>query len=93
MTTNYFRTADGGIVTGYDLSQAYKKTDGSVPFKEFSKSWLKERGAVRDDSICTDDLIKAGQVREAVRYFANLTGCSVERAKNAVYAMKAAFGC
>lgn len=91
--TIYFRTSDGGIVNNHDITRAYKNTDGSVPFKEFSKKWLKERGAKKDDSICTDDLIKVGQIREAIQFFAGLTGCSIEQAKNAVYTMKAAFGC
>lgn len=91
--TTYFRTADGGIVSNHDITRAYKDSGETVPFKEFSRNWLHEKGAKKDDSICTDDLIKAGQIREAIYYFNNLTGCGIDRAKIAVNAMKAAFGC
>lgn len=91
--TTYYRATDGSILSSHEISKAYNATDKAVPFREFSRDWLVAHDAKRDPKITVDDLILAGQIREAVFRFKEVTGCSYDRAKNAVYTMKAAFGC
>lgn len=89
--TTYYTTASGEVINNHDITRAYQQTDGSVPFHEFQTSFLKERGAHKTDMTC-DELIKIGQFREAVFLFNERYKCGYERAKNAVYSMKAAMG-
>lgn len=91
--TTYFRTADGGIVSNHDISRAYKATEQTVPFHEFQTDWLYDRGARRDNHVTVDDLILSGQIKEAIYRFREMTGCTYDRAKNAVYTLKDAFRC
>lgn len=85
--TIYYITADGRIVNNHDITRAYKKTDEATPFSAFREAWLAGRGG-RQVEVTVDQLIVAGQLREAASLFAERYGCGIERAKNAVYAMR-----
>lgn len=91
--TTYFRTASGQIVNSHDITRAYNASDKSVPFHDFSRDWLHRHSAKKDPTICTDDLILAGQIHEAILRFKEVYGCSYFHAANAVYWMKDGFRC
>ena len=89
MTTTYYITADGRIVNNHDITRSYKQTDETIPFPAFRDAWLAGCGG-RRAQISVDDLIIAGQMREAASLFNERYGCGIERAKNAVYTMREA---
>ena len=89
MTTTYYITADGRIVNNHDITRSYKQTDETIPFPAFREAWLAGCGG-RRAQIDVDDLIIAGQMREAASLFNERYGCGIERAKNAVYTMREA---
>ena len=89
MTTTYYITANGDIVNNHDITRAYKKTDETIPFNDFRATWLSDCGG-RRAQVSVDDLIIAGQLREAASLFNERYGCGIERAKNAVYTMREA---
>ena len=84
--TSYYITSSGKIVNNHDITRAYKKTDEAIPFASFRDAWLAGCGG-RRVRVSVDDLLIAGQTREAVALFNELTHCGTERAKNAVYSM------
>lgn len=89
MTTTYYITADGRIVNNHDITRSYKQTDETIPFPAFREAWLAGCGG-RRAQVSVDDLIVAGQLREAASLFNERYGCGIERAKNAVYTMREA---